>query len=107
MYALLAPDPGLTAGGNGGTHIPLEDIGMMRCVPTVTIIEPTDSIVLSDMLKQTKDIYGVFYIRLSRKKQNKSIWQVLLLKLEKSNTLREGRDATIITLKWNMCGGCM
>ena len=49
---IIGSDPGLTAGGNGGTHIPLEDIGMMRCVPTVTIIEPTDSIVLSDMLRQ-------------------------------------------------------
>lgn len=58
---IIGSDPGLTAEGNGGTHIPLEDIGMMRCVPTVTIIEPTDSIVLSDMLKQTKDIYGVWY----------------------------------------------
>ena len=32
---IIGSDPGITAGGNGGTHIPLEDIGMMRCVPTL------------------------------------------------------------------------
>ena len=79
---IIGSDPGLTAGGNGGTHIPLEDIGMMRCVPTVTIIEPTDSIVLSDMLRQKICMeYSIFVYR--AKKQNKYICQILLLKLER------------------------
>lgn len=93
---IIGSDPGITAGGNGGTHIPLEDIGMMRCVPTVTIIEPTDSIVLSDMLRQTKDMYGVFYIRLSRKKAEQIYMPGSTFEIGKANTLREGSDATII-----------
>ena len=78
---IIGSDPGITAGSNGGTHMPLEDIGMMRCVPNVTIIEPTDSNVLADMLRQTKDMYGVFYIRLSRKRLNKFICLIQHLKL--------------------------
>ena len=60
---IIGSDPGITAGGNGGTHMPLEDIAVMRSIPTVTVIEPTDSIVLNDMLRQTKDLFGVFYLR--------------------------------------------
>lgn len=93
---IIGSDPGLTAGSNGGTHIPLEDIGAMRCIPTMTIIEPTDSIVLEDMLKQTKDKYGVFYIRLSRKKAEQIYEHNSTFEIGKANLLREGNDATII-----------
>lgn len=93
---IIGSDPGITAGVNGGTHIPLEDIGMMRGVPQVTIIEPTDSIVLKDMLVQTKDLYGVFYIRLSRKKSKKIYEDNSVFEIGKANVIAQGNDATII-----------
>lgn len=93
---IIGSDPGITAGVNGGTHIPLEDIGMMRGVPQVTIIEPTDSIVLKDMLVQTKDLYGVFYIRLSRKKSKKIYENNSVFEIGKANVIAQGDDATII-----------
>ncbi len=93
---IIGSDPGITAGSNGGTHMPLEDIGMMRCVPGVTIIEPTDSNVLADMLRQTKDMYGVFYIRLSRKKAEQIYMPNSTFEIGKANLLRQGNDATII-----------
>ncbi len=93
---IIGSDPGITAGSNGGTHMPLEDIGMMRCVPDVTIIEPTDSNVLADMLRQTKDMYGIFYIRLSRKKAEQIYTPNSIFEIGKANLLREGKDITII-----------
>lgn len=92
---IIGSDPGLTATLNGGTHMPLEDIGMMRCVPEVTIIEPTDSIMLEDMLRQTKDQYGVFYIRLSRKKADKIYVEGSTFEIGKAASIREGKDVTI------------
>lgn len=93
---IIGSDPGITAGSNGGTHMPLEDIGMMRCIPNITIIEPTDSNVLADMLRQTKDMYGVFYIRLSRKKAEQIYKHNSTFTIGKANLLRDGNDATII-----------
>ncbi|MFV0468094.1 MAG: transketolase family protein [Dysgonomonas sp.] len=93
---IIGSDPGITAGVNGGTHIPLEDIGMMRGVPQVTIIEPTDSAVLKDMLIQTKDLYGVFYIRLSRKKSKKIYEDNSVFEIGKANVIAQGSAATII-----------
>ena len=47
---LIGSDPGITAAYNGGTHMPFEDMGIMRGMPTMTVIEPTDIAMLKDML---------------------------------------------------------
>lgn len=92
---IIGSDPGVTASLNGGTHMPLEDMGMMRCIPEVTIIEPTDSVMLEDMIRQTKDQYGVFYLRLSRKKCEKVFEDGSTFEIGKAAEVREGKDVTI------------
>lgn len=92
---IIGSDPGITASLNGGTHMPFEDMGMMRCIPNVTIIEPTDSIMLEDIIRQTKDQYGVFYIRLSRKKSEQIFEQGSTFQIGKSAKIRDGKDVTI------------
>ncbi|MBS7009868.1 transketolase family protein [Anaerostipes sp.] len=92
---IIGSDPGVTASLNGGTHMPLEDMGMMRCIPEVTIIEPTDSIMLEDMVRQTKDKYGVFYLRLSRKKCEKIFEEGSTFEIGKAAKVRDGKDVTI------------
>ena len=99
---IIGSDPGITAGANGGTHIPMEDIGVMRMIPTSTIIEPTDSVVLEFCLRQVIDLYGLFYLRLSRKKAIKIYEDGSTFEIGKANILREGNDITIIA-----CGICV
>lgn len=93
---IIGSDPGITAAFNGGTHMPLEDMGMMRGIPEVTVIEPVDTIMLADVLRQTKDMYGVFYIRLSRKKSEQIYESGSTFTIGKAVTLKEGNDVTII-----------
>lgn len=93
---MIGSDPGITAALNGGTHMPFEDMGMMRCVPGITILEPTDAVMLRDLLIQTKNMYGVFYIRLSRKRSRKVFQEGSTFEIGKSVKLREGRDAAIL-----------
>lgn len=92
---IIGSDPGITATLNGGTHMPLEDIGMMRCIPEITIVEPADSVMLKDLLKKAKDTYGVFYIRLSRKVSEKIYKDGSTFEIGRAAKLREGKDATI------------
>ncbi len=92
---IIGSDPGVTAALNGGTHMPFEDYGMMRCVPEVTILEPTDSVMLADLVETTKDLYGVFYIRLSRKKAVNIYEDGSKFEIGKAVPLREGHDVTI------------
>jgi transketolase len=92
---IIGSDPGVTAALNGGTHMAFEDIGMMRCVPGITILEPTDSVMLEDMIRQTKDLYGVFYIRLSRKVTDGIYTKGSTFEIGTAIPLREGKDVTI------------
>lgn len=93
---IIGSDPGITAAFNGGTHMPLEDMGMMRGIPEVTVIEPVDTVMLGDIMRQTKDLYGVFYIRLSRKKSEKIYEEGSTFPIGKAITIREGNDVTLI-----------
>lgn len=93
---IVGSDPGVTASYNGGTHMPFEDLGLMRGIPEVTVLEPTDSVMLADILRQTKDMYGVFYIRLSRKKTEKVYEDGSTFSIGKAVTIREGKDVTIV-----------
>ena len=52
---MIGSDAGVTASYNGGTHMPIEDMGLMRTIPEVTLLEPTDSVMLADLMRQTKD----------------------------------------------------
>ena len=92
---IIGSDPGVTAALNGGTHMPFEDMGLMRCIPEVTILEPTDSVMLAVLLRQTKDLHGVFYIRLSRKKVQKIFADGSTFTIGKAAKLRDGNDVTI------------
>lgn len=93
---IIGSDPGITAIFNGGTHMPFEDIGIMRNIPEMTVIEPTDSVMIRDIVKQVADIYGMFYIRLVRRNTVKIYDEGSTFEIGKAVYLRDGKDVTII-----------
>ncbi len=93
---IVGSDPGITAAFNGGTHMPFEDMGIMRNIPGITILEPVDSAMLEDLVRQTMDLYGVFYIRLLRKNAVKVYEKGSSFEIGKGVQLKEGRDVTVI-----------
>lgn len=93
---VVGSDPGITAAYNGGTHMPFEDMGIMRGIPTMTVVEPTDIVMLKNLLPQIADQYGMFYMRLVRKGVRKVYEPGSTFKIGKAVQLRDGKDATII-----------
>lgn len=93
---VIGSDPGITAAFNGGTHMPFEDMGIVRNIPTATIIEPVDSVMLKSILKQTAEMEGLFYIRLLRKSAIKIYEEGTKFEIGKGITLKEGNDVTLI-----------
>ena len=93
---IIGSDPGITAAYNGGTHMPLEDMGIMRNIPDITIIEPTDGVMLENIMRQIKDIYGVFYIRLLRKEPIMIYEKGSEFEIGKGVKLKQGTDITLI-----------
>ncbi|MBS4023239.1 MAG: transketolase family protein [Dethiobacter sp.] len=93
---IIGSDPGITAAYNGGTHMPFEDMGIMRNIPTMTVIEPVDTSMLRDIITQLSDLYGVYYIRLLRKNPIKIFESGSNFELGKAITLNQGKDVTVI-----------
>ncbi|MCL2212684.1 MAG: transketolase family protein [Oscillospiraceae bacterium] len=93
---IIGSDPGVTAAGNGGTHMPFEDVALMRAIPNMTIVEPTDITMLASLLPQIKDAPGCTYIRLCRKVSEAVYPEGSQFKLGEAALLREGKDVAII-----------
>ncbi len=93
---IIGSDPGVTAAFNGGTHMPFEDVGIMRNIPEMTIVVPTDAAMLKDLLEQSSKLEGMFYFRLLRKNAMKVYEEGSKFEIGKGNIIKEGSDATII-----------
>jgi len=93
---IVGSDPGITAAYNGGTHMPFEDMGVLRSIPGITLIEPTDPVMLADILTQLATAYGVFYLRMARKNTAAIYCEGSTFEIGKGNVLLVGDDVTII-----------
>ncbi|MBD5100496.1 MAG: transketolase family protein [Clostridiales bacterium] len=93
---IVGTDPGICAEINGGTHMPLEDMGLMRNIPHMLCVEPTDSAMLKALMPQIIAYEGATYIRLQRKKAETVYDEKDTFDLFKAKTISKGKDATII-----------
>lgn len=93
---IIGSDPGVTAAYNGGTHMPFEDMAMLRAIPEITLLEPADPVALEDIVRQLEDVWGVYYIRMARKNVMGIYEQGSTFEIGKGNMLRNGTDVTII-----------
>ncbi|MDR1318074.1 MAG: transketolase family protein [Treponema sp.] len=95
---LTGTDPGISAAFNGGTHMPFEDIGMMRLVPGLAVFEPSDPISLEKLVEAAAKHYGCTYMRLHRKPAESIYPPDEQFSLGKGKLLRGGKDITIVAL---------
>lgn len=93
---VVGSDPGITAALNGGTHMPFEDMGIMRGIPTMTVLEPTDTVMLRDLMRQIAGRYEMDYMRLVRKSSVRIFKDGSTFEIGKAVHLRDGSDVTII-----------
>lgn len=93
---IIGADPGVTAATNGGTHMPFEDIGLMRLVPGAVIIEPADVTMYKPAVSYMANNYGVHYLRTSRRKTMRIYEDGAEFVIGKANKLADGKDVCII-----------
>lgn len=95
---LVGTDPGVTAAFNGGTHMPLEDIALMRTIPDLVILEASDPVSLDALVRAAAGMYGSVYLRLQRKPAATIYPEGESFEIGKSKVLREGKDVVILAL---------
>lgn len=93
---LIGSDPGITAETNGGTHVSFEDMGLMRLIPGMTVLEASDDSMFHSLLHVAAKHYGMVYLRLYRKPLARIYTEDSEFEIGGSAKLREGQDVTIV-----------
>src|SRR5688500_15779330 len=92
---ICASHAGLTLGEDGATHQILEDIGMMRMLPGMTVIVPCDYNQTKAATIAIADYFGPVYLRFGR-----PVWPIFTssdekFEISKAQIFSEGTDITI------------
>lgn len=96
---IIASDAGIQAMHNGGTHMSFEDLGVMRSLANIVLIEPTDSIMLKEVLNQVyEDFTKTYWIRLTRKNVYKIYEENEKFTIGKAKVLKDNGDITIFAM---------
>lgn len=94
---ICATHAGITVGEDGATHQMLEDISMMRTLPNMTVISPSDDIQTKWAVKEISKINGPVYLRLCRLASPIIYEEETKFEIGKGYQFGEGTDATVIS----------
>ncbi len=93
---VCATHAGITVGEDGASHQTFEDLALMRTIPGMTVVNPSDGVSARKLLKQVVAFEGPAYVRLGRAAVPVFYDENAEIKLGKANVLREGKDVTVI-----------
>ncbi len=93
---ICASHAGLTLGEDGATHQILEDIGLMRMLPDMTVVVPADFNQTKQATMAIADHEGPVYLRFGRPKWPVFIPADMPFTIGKAQVLVEGADVTLI-----------
>ncbi len=93
---ICASHAGITVGPDGATHQCLEDIGIMRTIPHMTIINPADAVEARLAIIEAAKINGPVYMRFGRSAVPVVFDENYKFEVGKGVLLRDGSDVTIV-----------
>ncbi len=93
---ICASHAGLTLGEDGATHQILEDIGLMKMLPNMTVISPCDYNETKAATIAIADFEGPVYLRFGRPKVPNFTDPNKKFVIGKADVLKEGKDVTIL-----------
>ena len=93
---ICATHAGITVGEDGATHQTFEDIALMRTIPGMTVINPSDGMSTAKLLEKAMEIDGPCYIRLGRSAVPVFYDDSADFEIGRGKTLKDGKDVAII-----------
>ena len=93
---ICATHAGITVGEDGASHQTFEDIALMRTIPGMTVINPSDGMSAKKLIKQAVAREGPCYIRLGRAAVPVFYDDSAELILGKGNVVKDGKDVTVV-----------
>lgn len=94
---------GVTPANDGASHQSIEDMGILRTIPNMTVIMPADYWSARKLVKAAADFDGPVYLRFTRDAIPVIYGENDEFVIGKANKLREGKDVAIISNGDTVC----
>lgn len=93
---LMGAYAGISDSFDGPTHHAITDVAIMRSLPNMTIVVPSDTVAVAKLLPQVVAWNGPVYFRMNRNEVPLLFDETYLPEIGKAITLRSGSDVTLI-----------
>jgi transketolase len=106
---IAASHAGITLGEDGATHQILEDIGLMRMLPNMTVVVPCDYFQTKEATIAVAEYEGPVYLRFGRPAVPVFSHNAPKFEIGKAQMMSEGNDVTIFAcghLVWKAIEAC-
>jgi len=93
---LMAAYGGVSDSFDGPTHHAITDIAIMRSLPNMTVVVPSDTVAVAKLLPQVADWQGPVYFRMNRNEVPMLFDHTYEPRIGKAADVRRGKDVTLI-----------
>lgn len=94
---------GVTPANDGASHQCIEDMGVLRTIPNMTVVMPADYYAARKLTKAAAELYGPVYLRFTRDAIPVIYDENTEFVIGKANRLRDGGDVAIIANGDTVC----
>ncbi|MFA6807459.1 MAG: transketolase family protein [Eubacteriales bacterium] len=95
---IAATHAGISVGEDGASHQAIEDIALMRAVPNMTVLVPSDAEETRQIVRAAAEYKGPVYIRMGRLGVPVLYDDSYKFAIGKASILREGRDVAVFAI---------
>ncbi len=94
---------GVTPANDGASHQCIEDMGVLRTLPNMTVVMPADYVSAKKLVEAAANMYGPCYLRFTRDSIPVIYDEDTKFEIGKANRLKEGKDVAIIANGDTVC----
>lgn len=94
---------GVTPANDGASHQSIEDMGVLRTLPNMTVIMPADYYAAKKLVAKAAEFNGPVYLRFTRDAIPVIYDEDVELEIGKAHKIREGKDISIIANGDTVC----
>ncbi len=87
---------GFTPANDGASHQAIEDMGILRTIPNMTVIMPADYYAAKKLVRAAAEYYGPVYLRFTRDPIPFIYDESVELEIGKAHQIKDGKDVAII-----------
>ena len=87
---------GVTPANDGASHQAIEDMGVLRTIPNMTVIMPADYNSARKLVRQAAEVYGPVYLRFTRDAVPQIYDEDVEFTIGKAHQIQDGKDVVII-----------